>query len=731
MCKPIGQETIRTDKPVTIEIHAPAEQDAVLREERQLQQVVQQPQEVQRLQQPREVQAVQEQAEPRFAQPEQVQEAAPAPEMMEPPVQQQELGWKDRQVARWNAYQARKQAEKQEKQARKQEAERKKRRAAADRWLEKSADYVWENVPEARYDVNFEQLTRMHKIRRLSNMEHYAPILLKETDARPFLKELRSAKELYLYLLSESRKLQFMQESVIPVMREKEKPASQDALDRLDERRGKMDVDMESIRQHCERLENRFRELIPEEKQAAARNLDLDDPLYVSMREKEVLQYRDRRWREHQEELTVGQAAERLAEEAIRANRIPTLQNLEECRRRHLEEVVLPGEFAPAQRRAVGETGDLAGTRAELRESYAADLERNRQTHFEQMLEKLDQLPTPKAQRDLLEQELRSIGYVGLDDQMTGRLQAIWDGKAVMRSGGGVNNWHVALNQMKTALVAADRQYRQAHPELNRLPEELQQAPDQELWRKADAVVGAYIREAMRDASYQLRVPNCAVLQAILNDGRFKTQLETNSSRGDLFAQNRKDFTRISFGVDSSQMDPADFEIYGYASHGDLVRESTAESRVGSWVSQYGQVVVKLKKDRMQDRTTMLVGDSMNTFARTRVGWVDKPDLQAVGNRYEAIVAAYKHQYRMQSGVDDPVDLERMLREIDASYAELQFHGGVRLEDIESVTLLTTMHTPDGPMEGLEQDFPDALLAQLKENGIQVRIVREGKENEC
>lgn len=717
MCKPTGQETVRKEKAEVIKIHAPMELEDTL-------------------QQPQEAQTVQA-AEPQFAQPEQVEEAAPAPEMEELPVQQQELGWKDRQTARWRAYRARK-----------HEEDRKKRMAAADIWLEKAAEkQQGEEVDIAFIEREEEKRDfRSSRLVRLYNMQNCVPQLLGETDARALLKQLDSAIELNEVLVNKNSQLAYYEQTVLQQMEERGETVPQDVRERILERRETLNAELENAQRHTERLEERLRQLAP-----AGREIPkLDDRLQAEMYEYRIDELRESHWARHREELTRKEGRERYLENAILAHRPITLRKLEKQRKGHLEKSVLPRETSFLGNRSLYFESDLLAARKDLRESYAADLEKSRERHFEQVLEQMDALPSREEQRAFLEREVRSIGYMRLDRGMSSLLAQVWDGKNM-----GGNTWMGAVMRLKAALVAADRNYRKAHPELNQLPRELNELPAEtgrlpkelaalpleqsraameaswkETWNRADAVVGDYIREAARNASYQIRVPNCAVLRAILQSGRFKTQMETNSSGGDLGVENRKIFIREGFGIDPDQTDPAEYEIYGYASDGDLVQESGHDSQVGSRVSQYGQVVVKLKKDRMRDRTTMLLGDSLDSFATARLGWVDKPDLQMVRNRDCAIAAAYRHQYAQQNGADDPLSVERMLRDFETGYAELQFHGGVRLEDIESVTLLTEMHTPEGAVQGLEQEIPKDLVDQLKALGIQAKIVRGGEERE-
>ena len=249
-------------------------------------------------------------------------------------------------------------------------------------------------------------------------------------------------------------------------------------------------------------------------------------------------------------------------------------------------------------------------------------------------------------------------------------------------------------------------------------------------WDTANALTADYIRDATRDISYQMRVPNCQIMNLILDAGRFKTQMETNSTKGALNLDMRKQFTRASFGVDPETLPPDQFEIYGYASHGDLVKESKADSNVGQGVGQYGQVVVTLKKDTMRSRTTMSIGDSLDAWQSARVNWVDQPDLHAVSGmpRMTLIKGAYEHRLRKAADPNHEVDLENLLQDAQVGYAELQYHGGVRVEDIESVTLIADYIAEEGVE--VENEMPQELVDRLKALGIRAKIVKEGNEHE-
>lgn len=268
-------------------------------------------------------------------------------------------------------------------------------------------------------------------------------------------------------------------------------------------------------------------------------------------------------------------------------------------------------------------------------------------------------------------------------------------------------------------------------PDVNRiLKRKYRDAPELDLFH-CDPLVRGYLSEAMKDLSYQLRVPNCVIMGKILQEGRFKTQMETLSSAGEMAIGQRKEFTEKCFGVDVKTLPPEQYEIYGYASHGDLVKESGPDSEVGKGVGQYGQIVVKLKKSAMKGRVTMTLGDSLEANFTARANFVDQPDLQAIHHRarYGVLLDAYEHQRNREQGKDDPVDLDRVLTKGEVGYLELQYHNGVQVEDIESVTLMADYESKDKGVQP-EREMAPELVAQLKSLGIRATIVKDGEEHE-
>ena len=253
---------------------------------------------------------------------------------------------------------------------------------------------------------------------------------------------------------------------------------------------------------------------------------------------------------------------------------------------------------------------------------------------------------------------------------------------------------------------------------------------------EADQVIGDYLDDIYKQSSsYQIRVPNCKIMGLIMQSGRFRTQVENVVSYGGTNdSESRKQFTSDKFGSDKNLLPNTDYEVYGYLSHGDYVKECRMEDKhnmVGTGVGQYGQIIVTLKKDRMKYRTTTTDCDSLDAYNSAHpILMEDKKDSSILKqmSKMEVLQESMRYKKKKEAGEDvsDMLSFDHLLETGGNSYLELQFHGGVSLEDIESVTL-NANYVSDKKNFVPDQDFPPELLETLKKNGIKAQIVRGDK----
>jgi len=165
-------------------------------------------------------------------------------------------------------------------------------------------------------------------------------------------------------------------------------------------------------------------------------------------------------------------------------------------------------------------------------------------------------------------------------------------------------------------------------------------------------------RNLVDRGEFGIRVPE-EILGSILNDGRFKSQFETGSSRGYLNPSVRSDFEYDYMGV------PQDIEDRKRPIYGMLLDKREFPPLRGR---HYGPVVITLKRENLEDRTTITFGDSLDRRAYLLPSEVTD-------------IKPYSIERLLDSKNDDPYH-----DDISYDYIELQYHGGVSVEDIKEIT---------------------------------------------
>lgn len=204
------------------------------------------------------------------------------------------------------------------------------------------------------------------------------------------------------------------------------------------------------------------------------------------------------------------------------------------------------------------------------------------------------------------------------------------------------------------------------------------------------------------------RTTNFGTLLKVLDEGRFKSQFETNISSGVLAPEFRRKVESKVLGV-ADDIPVEQRPIYGFMST-DPFRERSALNYGGGDGSVPYKVVVKFKKD-VSKRTTYTIGDSLDSS-----GLYDKqtPSLRAapVGTpRW------YTAESRVANAViENEIDFDDIDKRINKyiSYIEVQIHGGVTVDDIAEVLI---------PKRMRQSMLGSMLTRKLNQLGIPYRFV--------
>ena len=225
-----------------------------------------------------------------------------------------------------------------------------------------------------------------------------------------------------------------------------------------------------------------------------------------------------------------------------------------------------------------------------------------------------------------------------------------------------------------------------------------------------------HLRKMIDNSAYAMRVPDESILKTILDEGRFKNQLETSSSRGLYDPYTRKRATRTLFGLDQDTVDamkPEEFEKYGFFT----AKDPTTQNPTGIYprAEQYGDVLIRFKREQVENFATFTGDDSLDFMNGCPVP-TKKPSIAALDLQNDDEDALNKAIGYATDGIDDALKItkgeynpEVISQRMRASYMEIQYHGELKTDYIESVSV------PPGQLS-------PKMIKSLKDKGIDVYV---------
>lgn len=193
-------------------------------------------------------------------------------------------------------------------------------------------------------------------------------------------------------------------------------------------------------------------------------------------------------------------------------------------------------------------------------------------------------------------------------------------------------------------------------------------------------------------------------LEAVLQDGRFKTQFETGHSGGALTLPGRRSAEHELWGI-PAKAPPSARPIYGYAA------EEPFKDQILDLYDLNAGISVRFKPS-VKRRATITVGDTLdksNTGGTPGLAPApyDAPTLEAVYRKVDPL--------EMRAHSDDLVGTPGNYRPLP--YSEVQIFGNVTVDDIAEVLIKKTPNNP-GMIPARNR-----LTAALKRAGIPYRVV--------
>jgi SPP1 gp7 family putative phage head morphogenesis protein len=216
------------------------------------------------------------------------------------------------------------------------------------------------------------------------------------------------------------------------------------------------------------------------------------------------------------------------------------------------------------------------------------------------------------------------------------------------------------------------------------------------------------IRDVLENNDYSMRLTTVG-FNSVLKDGKFKNQMEVGESRGLYDPTTRKKVPEKLFGVDSSKLEAADFEKYGY-----MDSKDKAKALKNPAASGYGGVLVTFKRDRVANRTTFTVGDSLDGVLGMRqnmiAGDTQNPRANGIQTYELRTFAATPKRNRTTL----PTDAQEFADHFRGEYFEIQYHGDLTLDDVQSVAVSKSTYNRNEKIFDKLKDFGIDLIIPEK-----------------
>jgi len=180
--------------------------------------------------------------------------------------------------------------------------------------------------------------------------------------------------------------------------------------------------------------------------------------------------------------------------------------------------------------------------------------------------------------------------------------------------------------------------------------------------------------------------------------------METGKSGAYFNPKERMEASRNLFGTDINSIDAKDFEKYGLLMDKDIIRESQESAAVNAWF--YGRIAVRFKKDKVVATFTM--DDSLN----------DKPIPSLTTDprltSFQSMDILFRNLNKANQYTKSHIDFWDQ-GYID-SYVELQFHGHLGVDAIESIFI------PSYLLNQIDMDilrkYSGSIKFYTEENGV-------------
>ena len=199
--------------------------------------------------------------------------------------------------------------------------------------------------------------------------------------------------------------------------------------------------------------------------------------------------------------------------------------------------------------------------------------------------------------------------------------------------------------------------------------------------------VSEKLKEVFANSSYAMRFKS-ENIDKLIDSSRFLNQFETGTSGGTVNTKYRRQANEQLFGLQGKRLKKPEFEKYGYFGNKDPYEDFIYNLKASAGVEQYGDIIVHFSKEKIADRTTFTINNSLGpaAFKDLVADNPNKPRLVGIDKDYlEDYTSILKN-----TNIDTP---EKVSKSLGIRYVEAQYHGEVLLSDVSSVYFTDSIPT--------------------------------------
>ena len=238
-----------------------------------------------------------------------------------------------------------------------------------------------------------------------------------------------------------------------------------------------------------------------------------------------------------------------------------------------------------------------------------------------------------------------------------------------------------------------------------------------------------FLKTAVENCDFSMNT-HISLIEKIMKEDKIQSSMERlwdlckNSEYNEKYLSRRWSTSEF-FHVDINQLEGKDYEKYGYLTCKDKQSQNFKKkaSEISEW---YGNVIMNLKKDKLINRTTLTVGDSLNNrqhFGKNSITptFANHPKIVCVPGYSKELVgllASFINNGELLPQYPDSISKIKYLN-ASLDYFELQFHGELSFkDDVESVDIIRTKD--HGESDKIKQE---QLAEKIKQLGKPVKII--------